>query len=60
MMADVVQITQSTVNPVNVILTQMQMRRDPVVLHTDGVAIQMHTANVTVVRISEKVIFTSY
>ena len=56
-MADVVQITQSTVNPVNVILTQMQIVRDPVVHQLVGVVIQMLTANVIAVKISEKVIF---
>ena len=56
MMADVVQITQSTVNPVNVILTQMQIIRDPVALQLVGVVIQMLTANVMAVKISQKVI----
>ena len=56
-MADVVQITQSTVNQVNVILTQMQIKRDPVAHHMVGVVIQMLTANAMAVKISEKVIF---
>ena len=55
-MADVVQITQSTVNQVNVILTQMQIKRDPVAHHMVGVVIQMLTANVMAVKISQKVI----
>ena len=56
MMADVAQITPSTVTLVIVILMHGQMKRDLAALQMVGAVIQMHTASATVVRSLERVI----